>query len=471
MIRIFNSMTNEKEPFQPQREGEVGMYVCGVTVYDRCHLGHARSAIVFDMIRRYLEYRGYRVTYVKNYTDVDDKIIRRAQEEGVAWQEIASRYIAEYERDMKRLGVLPPHWEPKATEHIEEMRAIISDLLQKKFAYAVDGDVYFEVNRFADYGKLSKRKQEEMLAGARVEVDERKRNPLDFALWKSSKPGEPTWESPWGSGRPGWHIECSAMSIKYLGESFDIHGGGRDLIFPHHENEIVQSEVHTGKPFARYWVHNGFVNVNREKMSKSLGNFFTIQEIFEKSSYDPITTALSLRYLLLLTHYRSPIEFSKEQLDAATAGVERFKILLQRLEEIMQGKTTVTKSETEYLDSCQEKFETAMDDDFNTPQALATLHELATRVNANMDEGISPTSAKQYHDVILNYLRTLGLDLIESDQERESIPLEIEQLVEGRNEARFRKDWKRADQIRGQLEEKGYILEDRPDGTTRVRRS
>lgn len=476
MIKIFNTIKGKKEVFQPRQKGHVGIYVCGVTVYDKCHLGHARSAIVFDMIRRYFEFKGEQVTYVKNYTDVDDKIINRAQEEGRPWKDIAAKYIKEYENDMKRLGVLPPQQEPKATEHIEEMKTIISKLMEKNTAYAVDGDVFFAVNQFPEYGKLSKRNLEEMMAGARVEVDSRKRNPLDFALWKSSKPGEPTWESPWGPGRPGWHIECSAMSMKYLGENFDIHGGGQDLIFPHHENEIAQSEGASGKPFAHVWIHNGFVNVNKEKMSKSLGNFFTIEEIFKKSSFDPLTTALSLRYFLLLTHYRSPIEFSKEQLDAAKAGIDRFKILLLRLNEISQKenqKTPFPSDETinTLLSELEKKFEEVMEDDFNTPQALAALHECATRINALMDEGISSASARKCVETLQKYFGVLGFEEIGTQDETESVPQEIEQLAEERNAARSRKDWTAADRIRKQLEEKGFILEDRPDGTTRVRRS
>jgi cysteinyl-tRNA synthetase len=356
------------------------------------------------------------------------------------------------------------------------MKTIISKLMEKNTAYAVDGDVFFAVNQFPEYGKLSKRNLEEMMAGARVEVDSRKRNPLDFALWKSSKPGEPTWESPWGPGRPGWHIECSAMSMKYLGENFDIHGGGQDLIFPHHENEIAQSEGASGKPFAHVWIHNGFVNVNKEKMSKSLGNFFTIEEIFKKSSFDPLTTALSLRYFLLLTHYRSPIEFSKEQLDAAKAGIDRFKILLLRLNEISQKenqKTPFPSDETinTLLSELEKKFEEVMEDDFNTPQALAALHECATRINALMDEGISPFSARECINTLQKYFGVLGFEEIGTQDETESVPQEIEQLAEERNAARSRKDWTAADRIRKKLEGKGFILENRPDGTTRVRRS
>lgn len=476
MFNIFNTMTGKKEPFQERQEGRVGLYVCGVTVYDKCHLGHARSAIVFDIIRRYFEYKGFQVNYVKNFTDIDDKIIRRAQEEGLPWGEIADKYLQEYESDMARLNVLPPHLTPKATQHIEDMKNLISTLIEKSLAYSVDGDVFYEVNQFPDYGKLSKQKKEEMLSGIRVKVDPRKRNPLDFALWKSSKEGEPSWPSPWGPGRPGWHIECSAMAMKYLGESFDIHGGGQDLIFPHHENEIAQSEACSGKPFAGIWIHNGFVNINQEKMSKSLGNFFTIGEIFEKSPFDELTTALSLRFFLLLTHYRSPIEFSNEHLESAKASMDRFRVLLLRLKEITQKKTSpAQKPHKKEIDALlinfHEKFERAMDDDFNTPQALASLHELATRVNILMDEGISPPSAAIALDTLLKYCSVLGLEGIGAGLKNNPLPTQIKKLVEDRNIARQNKDWSASDKLRVELEGQGYILEDRPDGTTRVRRS
>ncbi|HEY4484886.1 MAG TPA: cysteine--tRNA ligase, partial [Nitrospiria bacterium] len=296
---IFNTLTGKKEPLRTLRPGRIGMYVCGVTVYDHCHLGHARSAIVFDVIRRYLEYKKYKVRFVKNFTDVDDKIINRANQEAKSWEKIAETYIKAYEEDMKRLGVRPASLEPRATEYIEDMIKLIESLFDKGIAYEEEGNVYFDVYRFQGYGKLSKRGRDEMAAGARVDLDPHKRSALDFALWKFSKPDEPSWESPWGLGRPGWHIECSAMAMKLLGNSFDIHGGGMDLIFPHHENEIAQSEAASEKPFARYWVHNGFVNVNQEKMSKSLGNFFTIQEIFEKSPWPEAVTAEVLRYFLV----------------------------------------------------------------------------------------------------------------------------------------------------------------------------
>ncbi|MCJ7493900.1 MAG: cysteine--tRNA ligase, partial [Deltaproteobacteria bacterium] len=307
-LKIYNTLTKKKEEFLPLQKGKVSMYVCGVTVYDRCHIGHARAAVVFDVLFRFLRYRGYEVTYVRNYTDVDDKIIKRANQEGVSCQEIAKRYIQEYEEDMEALGMERPTHEPRATENISQIIDLVKKLVEKGFAYTVDGDVYFSVEKFSSYGKLSGRDLEEMRAGARVEVDERKNNPLDFALWKSSKPGEPEWDSPWGRGRPGWHIECSAMSQRYLGESFDIHGGGQDLIFPHHENEIAQSEAATGKPFVRFWVHNGFVNINHEKMSKSLGNILAIRDLLQ--DHHPEV----LRLFLLSNHYRSPVDFSLQNM-------------------------------------------------------------------------------------------------------------------------------------------------------------
>src|SRR5689334_21627346 len=317
MLTLFNTLTGKQEPFTPIEPKRVRMYVCGVTVYDYCHIGHARSALVFDVLRRYLEYSGYEVVFVKNFTDVDDKIIKRANEQKVSCEVITSRYIDAYYEDMGKLGIKSASIEPKATGHIAEIIALAERLIQKGLAYTIDGDVYFQVEKYRDYGRLSKRRVEDLQAGARVEVDERKRHPMDFALWKRSKPGEPAWPSPWGPGRPGWHIECSAMSIKYLGETFDIHGGGMDLIFPHHENEIAQSCGATGKEFARYWIHNGFVEISHEKMSKSLGNFFTVREIFQKSKWSQDVTGEVLRYFLLSTHYHGPLDFSDQALQEA----------------------------------------------------------------------------------------------------------------------------------------------------------
>ncbi|HUK55675.1 MAG TPA: cysteine--tRNA ligase [Nitrospiria bacterium] len=501
MLKIANTLTGKKEPFRPARARRVGMYVCGVTVYDRCHLGHARSAVVFDVIRRYLEYKKYRVRYVKNFTDVDDKIIARAAKENRPWTEIVERYIAAYGEDMGRLGVRAADREPRATEHIPEMIRLIRRLIRKDFAYAVDGDVYYRVEKFKGYGRLSKRKADELLAGlpagqagARVEPDERKKNPLDFALWKAAKPGEPSWESPWGPGRPGWHIECSAMSMKLLGNSFDIHGGGMDLIFPHHENEIAQSEGATGKRFARYWVHNGFVNVNQEKMSKSLGNFFTIQEIFEKSVWPEAVTAEVLRYFLVATHYRSPIDFSDEALKAAKAGLDNFYTMFQKLEEpTATASGPLDRKLRAALKAFPKRFEAAMDDDFNTSEAVSEMQQLRAVVNAVLGRGISRSSSQAVLKLFRKYGGLLGLFQLDLEKWKVgSIPLSdgkrleisvaghvdvavlddnrVNALVAERQEARRNKDWARSDAIRKQLAEAGIILEDRPDGTTRVRR-
>jgi len=365
-LRLYNTLAGEKEPFIPRVAGKVGMYVCGVTVYDFCHIGHARAGIVFDMIYRYLRFSGYDVTYVRNYTDIDDKIINRANQEGTDYRTIADRYIATFDEDMDRLGMLRPTIEPKATDHIEDIISIIQRLIDNGHAYAVDGDVYFAVETFPTYLKLSGRNLDDMLAGARVDVDERKRNPMDFALWKGSKPGEPFWQSPWGAGRPGWHIECSAMSMRFLGPSFDIHGGGKDLVFPHHENEIAQSEGANGCRFVNYWLHNGFVNINSEKMSKSLGNFFTIREVLEL--FDPET----LRFFILQAHYRSPLDYSDQNLREAQTGLSRIYDALAALDLALERpavETAVLPSAAEFAEKVAgllPRFNEAMDDDFNT---------------------------------------------------------------------------------------------------------
>ena len=499
MLKVWNTYSGKKEPFRPARARRggrgrnVGMYVCGVTVYDRCHLGHARSAVVFDLIRRYLKYKKFRVRYVKNFTDVDDKIIQRANREGKPWTEIVERYIAAYDEDMKRLGVESADREPRATEHIPDMIRLIRTLIREGLAYSVNGDVYYHVEKFKDYGKLSKRKSDQLLAGARVEPDERKKNPLDFALWKAAKPGEPSWESPWGPGRPGWHIECSAMSMKLLGKSFDIHGGGMDLIFPHHENEIAQSEGATGKRFARYWVHNGFVNVNQEKMSKSLGNFFTIQEIFEKSPWPEAVTAEVLRYFLVSTHYRSPIDFSDEALKAAKAGLDNFYTMFQKLEE--QTATAARPPDRKLraaLKAFPKRFEAAMDDDFNSALAVSEMQQLRAAVNAVLARGISRSSSQTVLKLFRKFGAVLGLFQLAAKDWKHivatvfpavekdiAMPIAVKKglseetlrkLVDERNEARHQKDWERADAIRKQLADAGVTLEDRPDGTTRVRR-
>jgi len=467
MIKLTDTLTEEKVEFRPLEERTVKMYVCGPTVYDHAHVGHARSAVVFDAIRRWFEHRGYRVIFVRNYTDIDDKIIKRAREERLSWREVAEKYIASYEEDMEALNVKEPTFKPRVSEHIREIVEMIDGLIEKGYAYQAGGDVYFSVEKFPEYGKLSKRKVEELLAGARIEPGERKRNPLDFALWKESKEGEPGWKSPWGYGRPGWHIECSAMSMKYLGETMDIHGGGLDLIFPHHENEIAQSESYTGKTFARYWVHNGFVMVNREKMSKSLGNFFTVKEILERFSPD------TLRLFLLSTHYRSPIDFSVERLEEAKRGLERLTNFL-RVKEAVEGVETIEGEGSPLpVARFKEAFERAMDDDFNTARALGVLFELVKEGNLLKDRALKETRiTKEEKASLLDAvellewaLKTLGFRL-EEEKREEGIEEElIKLLIEVRGELRKKREFALADRIRDRLKELGIALEDLPTGT------
>ncbi len=497
MLRIFNTSSGQEENLEPLVPGRVSMYACGVTVYDLSHIGHARSALVFDVIRSYLEFEGYRVTYVRNFTDIDDKIIARAAQEGKSPETVAKGYLQAYREDMVRLGVHPADIEPKATEHIPDIIRLIDRLVEKGHAYHLDGDVYFEVATFPGYGRLSKRRIEELVAGARVEVDERKRSPMDFALWKSSKPGEPAWESPWGSGRPGWHIECSAMSMRHLGETFDIHGGGMDLIFPHHENEIAQSCGATGLPFARYWLHNGFVQINQEKMSKSLGNFFTIREIFQKSEWDEKMTGEVLRYFLLATHYRSPLDFSDQGLLATKSALDAFYGLFLRLEECPGTEKPGDSEVDKLLDSVDQAFRRSMNDDLNTPGAIGQLQYLRGEANRLLTVRISQHPAER----ILRTFRHLGSVLrlfqlsprgdwqfnprVKERTGREAGEVgppdgarttpalsdqDIERYVAERNEARRQKDFKKADEIRAVLKEHGITLEDRPDGTTRWKR-
>jgi cysteinyl-tRNA synthetase len=487
VLKIYNTLSGRKEPFEPLAPASVRMYVCGVTVYDECHLGHARSALVFDVIRRYLEHCGFSVTFVKNFTDVDDKIIHRANELGIPWQAVTARYIDAYYRDMGRLGIGRATVEPKATEHMADIIDLIQTLIRKGVAYRVNGDVYFQVEKFPAYGVLSKRKLEDMQAGARVEVDERKRHPMDFALWKAAKPGEPSWDSPWGPGRPGWHIECSAMSMKHLGETFDIHGGGADLIFPHHENEIAQSCAATDKEFVRYWVHNGFVQVNQEKMSKSLGNFFTIREVFEKWGYREPVTAEVLRYFFLSTHYRSPLDFSDQALQEAKRALDGCYDLFLRLEEAPSADGGGAARLSPALHALQHAFREAMDDDFNTPAALAGFQQFRSTVNQLLKTGLSREHRAQVRAAFRSLGWVLNLFQLEvkawefasrgeiSAAEREtSSPsledAEIERLIAERNEARKKKDFVRADEIRKSLAARRIILEDRPDGTTRWKR-
>ena len=488
MLKLFNTLTGRQEVFEPIEPNKVRMYVCGVTVYDYCHIGHARSALVFDVLRRYLESCGYNVTFVKNFTDVDDKIIKRANEQGVSCDAITTKYIQAYHEDMGKLGIRVATEEPKATEHIADIIQLTERLIAKGLAYAVEGDVYFEVVKYREYGRLSKRRLEDLQAGARVDVDERKRHPMDFALWKSSKPGEPAWESPWGLGRPGWHIECSAMSMQHLGETFDIHGGGMDLIFPHHENEIAQSCGATGKEFARYWVHNGFVQINQEKMSKSLGNFFTIREIFEKSEWSEEVTGEILRYFLLSTHYHGPLDFSDQALKEAKNALNGFYDLFGRLAEPGVG-TMPNPSLAQAIERSRVGFKTAMDDDLNTPVAIAVLQGLRSDVNKMVDKGLSTEGRKKARQAFRLLGELLGLFQAYTWQFgstiAETLPInldgtatvrlvlnesDIERMLIERREARNRKDFQRADEIRKSLAAQGVIIEDKPDGTSRWKR-
>jgi cysteinyl-tRNA synthetase len=448
-MKIFNTLSGQKETFSPQGD-EIKMYVCGVTPYDDAHLGHAMSYIIFDVIRRNLRFRGYRIKFVQNVTDIDDKIINRANQRGISARELAEGFTQSYFDDMAALNVLPADFNPRATEEIPKMLEVIQGLMDKGFAYAVRGDVYFRVRNVPDYGKLSHRSLDAMMAGARVEPGEEKEDPLDFALWKAAKPGEPSWDSPWGKGRPGWHIECSAMSLRYLGQTIDIHGGGQDLIFPHHENEIAQSESFTGiKPFARYWLHNGLLQMSGEKMSKSLGNLITIKEALQKHSAD------ALRLFALNSHYRSPLIYSEEVIEAAEGGVERL------LRVISRNDSSGGKGEALDAGPYYDKFIEAMDDDFNTPQALGVLFDLARAINQAADGGIGFSEAKRVL-LRLSY-DVFGLRLSESDFLRETNP-EIEPivnwLIRARNSFRQAKQWSLADEIRNKLTELGISLED-----------
>ena len=486
-MKIFNTLTNQKEPFVPLAPPRVGIYVCGVTVYDECHLGHARSAIVFDVLWRYLIYRGYEVTYVKNFTDVDDKIINRAAKEGITFDQVVEKYVRAYYRDLKRLGVGVPNVEPRATEHMSDIILMIQTILEKGFAYQVDGDVYYQVSAFPAYGRLSKRNVEDMQAVARVEVDVRKRAPMDFALWKAAKPGEPAWDSPWGKGRPGWHIECSAMSVHHLGASFDIHGGGKDLIFPHHENEIAQSCAATEQAFARYWVHNGFVTLDEEKMSKSLGNFFTVREIVEQSNCPEPVTAEVLRYFLLSTHYRGDVNFSDSAVAVAKSALDNIYDLFVRLSEKAHHGSGPSASFRDGLTAFQQTFEEAMDDDMNTPKVLAEFQHLRAEANQLQQEGLSDTGRRDVREVFRRYGAPLGLfqlneqewafrelvfgtDPLQKLADRECTDEWIQEKIQQRTQARARQDFAAADQIRETLAASGIILEDRPDGSTRWKR-
>lgn len=458
MIRIYNTLTQQKEEFRPIEPGKVRMYVCGMTVYDYCHLGHARVLVAFDVITRYLRHRGYDVNYVRNITDIDDKILRRADENGEPYSELTDRMIKAMHEDEARLGVLSPDDEPRATAYIDEIIAMIHKLIAGGHAYAADnGDVYFAVDSFDDYGKLSKKKLEDLLAGARVDVQEAKRSPADFALWKAAKAGEVSWPSPWGDGRPGWHIECSAMSTCCLGDTFDIHGGGPDLLFPHHENEIAQSECATGHTFVNTWMHAGAIRVNKEKMSKSLGNFFTIREIMEKYPAEVV------RYFLVSSHYRSQVDYSEENLAEAGRTLTR---LYHALRGIVPAKAAdVPESEHD------ERFAEAMDDDFNTAGAIAVLHAVANEINQHRRDG-RDEDAKHSAAILVRLGGVLGLlqqdpeAFFQADTGGELSADDIEALIQARADARKAKNFAEADRIRDELLEKGIILDDSREGTT-----
>lgn len=456
MLKIYNDLTNQKQTFESLEPGKVRMYVCGMTVYDLCHLGHARVMVVFDVVYRYLKSLGYEVTYIRNITDIDDKIIKRANENGEPFGDLTERFIQAMHEDSAALGVLPPDSEPRATAHIGEIIAMIERLMANGHAYQADnGDVYYAVSSFAGYGKLSGKTLEDLQAGARVDVDDQKRNPLDFVLWKSAKPGEPAWESPWGAGRPGWHIECSAMSTCCLGDTFDIHGGGADLAFPHHENEIAQSEGATGKQFVNYWMHNGFVRINDEKMSKSLGNFFTVREILARYQAEEV------RYFILTSHYRSPLNYDEEHLDNARGALTRFYTAMRGL----------PAAEPAGGEAYAERFQQAMDDDFNTPEALAVLFDLVREINR-----LRSTEVQQAAGLAAE-LRRLGgiLGILQADPEQYLrggdsdsglTDEQIESLIAQRQAAKADKNWAEADRIRDDLKAQGVVLEDSPQGTT-----
>jgi cysteinyl-tRNA synthetase len=458
-LNMYNTLTNQKEEFSPLEKNRVRMYVCGPTVYDKCHIGHARCYVAFDVIRRYLEYCGHEVTFVENFTDVDDKIIKKSNETGEDPFEIAERNIKDYFKDMDALNVKRADIYPRATQHIRDMVAFIERLLEKGYAYTAEGDVYFSVEKAADYGKLSGVNVEQMKAGARVAVDEKKRDPLDFALWKKAKEGEPKWESPWGEGRPGWHIECSTMSLKHLGETLDIHGGGQDLIFPHHENEIAQSEAYSGKQFVRYWLHNGFVTIKEEKMSKSLGNIVSVEDLLQE--YSPET----LRYFLVASHYRKPIDFDENALEEARKAVTRLLNTIDLVKEAVKGGQGDMAGEPFPIDEYRERFQEAMDDDFNTPAALSVLFELARDTNRRIEE---KNIDRESLEKVLDTFRVLAGDVLglffEAKTEEFSQDL-LEILIAVREMVREKKLWDISDTIRDRLKGVGIVLEDTPEGT------
>lgn len=460
-LMIYNTLTRQKEPFETLEPGKVRMYVCGPTVYDKAHVGHAMSSIVFDVIRRYLEYRGYEVRHVMNYTDVDDKVILRAQDLGVDPLELAERYIREYDEHLRALNILPAHVYPRVSQEIGTIIEVVSGLIEKGFAYEVEGDVYFRVTRDDDYGRLSGRNLEEMRAGARLDIDERKEDPADFALWKAAKPGEPAWDSPWGPGRPGWHIECTAMCLHHLGDQIDIHGGGNDLIFPHHENEIAQSESYTGKPFARYWVHNGMMQLSGEAMSKSTGNVFNIEDFLARYEADV------LRMLVLNAHYRSPVTFNEEVIEQSQGALERLRGALRPPipgegppgDDVLAALAAATEQ-------VRRGFEEAMDDDFNTPGALGSLFEFVRAINAARAAGAGSEVLEPAQVTMLELAGVLGLRLEEPEAQAREIGPFVELLLDVRQTLREQKQWELADSIRDRLQALGVVLEDAKGGTT-----
>ena len=455
-MQIYNTMTRKKETLVPMHEGMVSMYVCGPTVYDYIHIGNARPLIVFDTFRRYLEYRGYQVTYVQNFTDIDDKLIRRANAEGTTVPALAERFIDEYFKDADALGIKRSSVNPRATEHIDDIIELVQTLIDKGHAYPVEnGDVYFSVRSYPGYGKLKGQDINDMENGVRIDPNDIKRDPLDFALWKGAKPGEPSWPSPWGEGRPGWHIECSAMSMKILGPTFDIHGGGQDLIFPHHENEIAQTEAATGKPFVHYWMHNGYINIDNQKMSKSLGNFFTVREITKQ--YDPE----AIRMFMLGANYRNPLNFSRELMDQAVTSLGRLRTARQRLAETPIDPAKETKNLSAQLEAFRNRFNEAMDDDLNTADALGVLFDFARFVNIFASE---PRRREDVELVQKQFLELAGVLGLLRTEAKEEFPAEALQLLADRTAARKAKDWAKADAIRNQLKEMGFAVEDSAQG-------
>lgn len=459
-MKIYNTLTRKKEEFVPIDKDNVKMYSCGPTVYDYFHIGNARPFIIFDTMRRYLEYRGYKVTFVQNFTDIDDKMIKRANAEGITVKELGERFIKEYFEDSHALGIHEASVHPKATENIDAIIDIVKKLVDNGYAYEVNGNVYFSTKKFREYGKLSKQPLEDLEAGARIDVSDEKKDAMDFALWKSQKPGEPAWESPWGMGRPGWHIECSAMANKYLGETIDIHSGGQDLIFPHHENEIAQSECANGKPFANYWMHNGYINIDNKKMSKSLGNFFTVRDIREKYDSEVI------RYFMLSAHYRNPINFADTLMEQAKSSVERVYTCLDNLAFLLKNAEDkelcdTCKAVLNKLEEYREKYIAAMDDDLNTAGAIGAIFDIVYLANTE----VTAQMPKSVIEKVIDTIRELGgvLGLFTKTEEK-SLDDEVEALIEERNAARKAKDWAKADAIRDKLKEMNIVLKDTPNG-------